>query len=52
LLVGDTHGLQLATGMRMKPEFIFLSMIVPGPNSLGQNIDVYHRPLIDKLKQL
>jgi hypothetical protein len=30
----------------------FLSMIVPGPNSLGQNIDVCRRPLIDKLKQL
>ena len=26
--------------MCMRPKFIFLSMVMPGPNSLGQNIDV------------
>ena len=31
---------------------MFLSMIRPGPNSLGQNIDVCLRPLIDELTQL
>jgi hypothetical protein len=28
-------------GMCMRPEFMFLSMVIPGPNSPGQNIDVY-----------
>jgi len=36
----------------MRPEFMFLSMIIPSPNSLGWNIDVCLRPLIDELKQL
>jgi hypothetical protein len=26
--------------MCMRPEFMFLSMVIPGPNSPGQNIDV------------
>jgi hypothetical protein len=36
----------------MKLEFMFLSMIIPGPNNLGWSIDVYFRPLIDELMQL
>jgi len=36
----------------MKLEFMFLSMIIPGPNNLGWNIDVYLRSLIDELMQL
>jgi hypothetical protein len=36
----------------MRPEFIFLSTVIPDPNSLGQNIYVSLRPLIDELKQL
>jgi hypothetical protein len=36
----------------MRLEFMFLSMVIPGPNSSGQNIDVCLRPLIDELKQL
>jgi hypothetical protein len=35
----------------MKPEFMFLSMVIPGPSSPGQNIDVSLRPLIDELTQ-
>jgi hypothetical protein len=31
---------------------MFLSMVRPGPNSLGQNIDVCFQPLIDELTQL
>jgi hypothetical protein len=30
----------------------FLSTVIPGPSSTGQNIDVYLRPLIDELTQL
>ena len=29
---------------------MFLSIIIPDPNSSGQNIDVYLQPLIDDLK--
>ena len=31
---------------------MFLSMVIPCPNSLRQNIDVFLRSLIDELKQL
>ena len=30
-------------------EFMFLSTIIPGPSSPGQNMDVCLRPLIDEL---
>jgi hypothetical protein len=36
----------------MKPEFMFLSMVIPGLSSLCRNIDVCLRPLIDELTQL
>jgi hypothetical protein len=36
----------------MRPEFMFLSTIIPGPSSPGRNIDVCLRPLIDELAQL
>jgi hypothetical protein len=39
----------LSPRMCMRLEFIFLFMVIPGPNSLGQNIDVCLRPLIDEL---
>jgi hypothetical protein len=31
---------------------VFLSMVISGLNSPGQNIDVFVRPLIDELTQL
>jgi hypothetical protein len=40
----------LPSGMYIRPEFIFLSMVIPGHNSPGRNIDVHLRSLIDKLK--
>jgi hypothetical protein len=36
----------------MRLEFMFLSMVIPGPSSPVQNIDVCLRPLIDELAQL
>jgi hypothetical protein len=36
----------------MRSEFMFLSMVIPGPSSPGRNIDVCLRPLIDELTQL
>ena len=42
----------LPPGMCMRPEFMFLSIVIPGPSSPGRNIDVYLRPLIDELTQL
>lgn len=38
--------------MCMKREYIFLSLLIPGPKSPGKNINVYLRPLIDELKIL
>ncbi|XP_019255093.1 PREDICTED: uncharacterized protein LOC109233677 [Nicotiana attenuata] len=34
------------------PEYIMLSMIIQGPSSPGNDIDVYLRPLIEELKEL
>jgi len=42
----------LPPGMCMRPEFMFLSIVIPGPSSPGQNIDICLRLLIDKLTQL
>ncbi|WMV08688.1 hypothetical protein MTR67_002073 [Solanum verrucosum] len=36
----------------MMSEYIMLSMIIPGPSSLGNNIDMYLQPLIEELKEL
>jgi hypothetical protein len=36
----------------MRPEFMFLSMVIPGPSSPGWHIDACLRPLIDELMQL
>ncbi|XP_026432747.1 uncharacterized protein LOC113330104 [Papaver somniferum] len=36
----------------MREPFIFLTLLIPGPNSPGNDIDVYLRPLIDELKEL
>nr|XP_017239698.1 PREDICTED: uncharacterized protein LOC108212485 [Daucus carota subsp. sativus] len=38
--------------MCMKQPYLFLSLMIPGPNSPGKNLDVYLRPLIDELKVL
>jgi len=42
----------LPPGMCMRPEFMFLSMVIPSPSSPGRNIDVCLRPLIAELTQL
>ena len=38
--------------MCMRPKFMFLYMVIPGPSSPVCNIDVCLRPLIDELAQL
>jgi hypothetical protein len=38
--------------MCMRPEFMFLSMLILGPSSSGQNLNVCLWPLIDELTQL
>jgi hypothetical protein len=42
----------LPPGICMRLEFLFLSMVIPGPSSPGRNIDVCLRPLIDELTKL
>lgn len=36
----------------MKQSYWIMSMLIPGPKSPGNNIDVYLQPLIDELKEL
>jgi hypothetical protein len=38
--------------MCIRPEFMFLSIAIPGPSNTGWNIDVCLRSLIDELTQL
>ncbi|XP_042460417.1 uncharacterized protein LOC122043920 [Zingiber officinale] len=38
--------------MCMKPEYFILSLLIPGPESPGNNIDVYLQPLVDELNEL
>ncbi|GAB2275877.1 hypothetical protein Dimus_039158 [Dionaea muscipula] len=36
----------------MKPEYLMLSLLIPGPSFLGNDIDVYMQPLIKELQEL
>ena len=36
----------------MKQPNYFMSLLIPGPKSLGKDFDIFMRPLIDELKQL
>jgi hypothetical protein len=47
-----THGLQLATRICIRLEFMFLFTVISGPNSSSRSINVCLRLLIDELKQL
>ncbi|KAL4286637.1 hypothetical protein AHAS_Ahas19G0106100 [Arachis hypogaea] len=38
--------------MCMKPEYCMLSLLIPGPQSPGKDIDVYLQPLMEDLKLL
>ncbi|XP_016199365.1 uncharacterized protein LOC107640353 [Arachis ipaensis] len=38
--------------MCMKQEYFMLSLLIPGPKSPGNDIDVYLQPLIEELKEL
>ncbi|XP_043721065.1 uncharacterized protein LOC122668585 [Telopea speciosissima] len=38
--------------MCMKSDFIFLTLLIPGPQQPGNDIDIYLQPLIEELKEL
>ncbi|XP_022031985.1 uncharacterized protein LOC110933051 [Helianthus annuus] len=38
--------------MSLKPEYFILSLLIPGPESPGNNIDVFLQPLVEELKEL
>ena len=38
--------------MCMKELYSLMSLLIPGPKGLGNDIDVFLRPLIDELKEL
>ena len=43
--------LNLPPGVLMQRKHIFLTLIVPGPNYPGKNMNVYLQPLMDELKE-
>ncbi|KAL0445737.1 UNVERIFIED_CONTAM: hypothetical protein Slati_1701600 [Sesamum latifolium] len=42
----------LPPGMCMSSEYMFLTMVIPGPSTLKRFIDVYMEPLIEELQNL
>ncbi|XP_043816628.1 uncharacterized protein LOC110624237 [Manihot esculenta] len=42
----------LPPGMCMKDEYMFLTIIIPGPKNLKEKLDVYMQPLVQELKEL
>lgn len=52
LLADHINNLQLASGMCIRLEFMFLSTIIPYCYSLGRDMNVYLQPLINELSQL
>ncbi|XP_076932136.1 uncharacterized protein LOC143597540 [Bidens hawaiensis] len=38
--------------MSLKPEYFILSLLIPGPEYPGNNIDIYLQPLVEELKDL
>ena len=38
--------------MCMKELYSLMSLLIPGPKGLGNDIEVFLRPLIDELKEL
>ncbi|XP_020250999.1 uncharacterized protein LOC109828405 [Asparagus officinalis] len=42
----------LSPGLCMKQSYMILSLLIPGKYSLGNDIDVFMKPLIDELKRL
>jgi hypothetical protein len=42
----------LSPALCMKYEYMFLCLIIPGPDHPGTNINVMLKPLIEELKQL
>ncbi|XP_024318495.1 uncharacterized protein LOC106866626 [Brachypodium distachyon] len=43
--------LNLPLGMIMQRKYMFLALIIPGPEYPGKNINVYMRPLMEELKR-
>uniref|UniRef100_A0A803MDX1 Transposase-associated domain-containing protein n=1 Tax=Chenopodium quinoa TaxID=63459 RepID=A0A803MDX1_CHEQI len=48
----STQHSNLPPWLCMKPEFLMLSLLIPGPTSPGNDIDVYLQPLVQELKDL
>ncbi|XP_059650294.1 uncharacterized protein LOC132296065 [Cornus florida] len=48
----NQHAYNVAPWKLMRDPYVFMPLLIPGPKSPGKDIDVYLRPLIDKLKEL
>ncbi|XP_042969124.1 uncharacterized protein LOC122301817 [Carya illinoinensis] len=51
-LASTACAVQLAPWACMKEPYTMLSLLIPGPKSPGNDIDVFLHPLLDKLKEL
>jgi len=52
LLAGVFFPNNLPPGVAMRPEYIFLSLVIPGPEHPGKKFSVLMQPLIDELQTL
>ena len=46
------HIINLPPGVAMMPEYIFLSLVIPGPEHPRKNFSVFMQPLVDELQTL
>lgn len=44
--------LNLPPGVLLRPEYIFLALVVPGPKHPGTKLNILMQPLVDELHQL
>ena len=44
--------LNLPPGTLLRPEYIFLALVVPGPKHPGKNLNILMQPLVDEFKTL
>jgi len=49
-LVGQSFLFLTKTGMVMRDQNMFWTLIIPGPDCPGRNIDIYLQPIVDELK--
>jgi len=52
MLAGVHYSTKSAPGILLRPEYIFLALVVPGPEHPGRKLNILIQPLVDELKKL